>query len=90
MRVITITSNYAPTIHDQIILVNAVSGAVTVTLPTAADSENLRLDIKKIDASANAVTVTSAQNIDGTASKSLAFQYDSLTFVCSGSTYHII
>jgi hypothetical protein len=63
-----------------VVLVNAVSGALTMTLPSAVSTPN-RYTIKKIDASANVVTVatTSGQTIDGSPTATLPEQWNRLT-----------
>ena len=82
----TKTADYTATSTDGIILVDATSGVVTITLPAA--SARKELHIKKIDASANAVTIgrAGADTIEGSTSKSLAAQYNSYTIYSDGST----
>lgn len=82
----TKTTNYTATSTDGIILVDATSGVVTITLPAASTRKELH--IKKIDASANAVTISRAgsDTIEGSTSKSLAAQYNSYTIYSDGST----
>lgn len=68
-----------------LILVDATAGAVAVTLPDAEASNYWRVTIKKIDPSANAVTITAAGTdlIDGAATKVLATQYASCTIIAA-------
>ena len=75
-----------------VLLVSAASGAVTVTLPAVGASEGLVMTIKKIDASANAVTIdgAGAETIDGAATKSLASQYKAYTVMSDGTEWRII
>lgn len=75
-----------------IILVDASSGAVTVTLPvaaTAADGFSIR--VKKTDSSVNVVTVDgdSAETIDGFTTFALGSQYAAGTFVTNETTWHV-
>lgn len=81
-----VTANYTILATDHVILVNATSAAVTVTLPDA--SEVKEFHIKKIDSSGNAVTVARAgtDTIEGSTSVSLAAQYNSVTLYSDGST----
>lgn len=66
----TLTTGSAP-----IELVNAASGAVTVTLPSTT-TPGIIFTVKKIDSSANAVTVSAGSGtIDGASTLSLATQY---------------
>ncbi len=75
----------------EIVLVNAASGPVTITLPTAA-SNNHMYTIKKIDSSSNDVTVTttSSQTIDGGLTALLRVRYVSVTLVSDGSNWSVI
>lgn len=72
------------------VLCNAGSGAFVVNLPAA--SARKRLHLKKIDASANAITVTpnGADTIEGAATYLLNAQYKSITIYSDGtSTWYI-
>lgn len=62
---------------DDTILCDATAGAFNITLPLAAQVGGLRVTIKKIDASANAVTLVGT--IDGAVNPTLAAQYKSKT-----------
>jgi hypothetical protein len=73
---------------DLFVKVDATAGVVTVALPSP--TKNRTLHVKKIDASANAVTVASADLIDGAASVNITAQYDSLSFMADGETWSII
>ncbi len=74
------------------IIVDATSGAVTVTLPTASGKAGRMYTIKKIDASANVVTIdgNGAETVDGAANAQLAAQYDVVRVICNGSTWWIV
>lgn len=74
--VTAVTAAYTPLPSDALILVNAASGPVTVTLPDATApgySPGQRYTVKKTDSSANAVTVAASagQLIDGAATVTL-------------------
>jgi len=64
---------------NTIILANATSGAITVTLP--ANSVQALTTVKKTDSSANVVTVAAASGeyIDGASTVTLTSQYQSVT-----------
>jgi hypothetical protein len=82
----TITSSYTVNQwNDEVILADATAGPLTITLPSASDA-GVRLSIKKIDSSANAVTVSpaSGQTIEGAASVSLTTQYAGVVLVAGG------
>jgi len=90
-RAETVTSS-ANAGEKSIIYADATSGALTVTLPLVASSEDIVYHIKKIDVSANAVTVdgNGSETIDGATTKSLPNQYDSIIVQCNGSVWYII
>ncbi len=73
---------------------DATGGAFTATLPTAAAAGNgSTVYFKKMDASANAITVTrsSSDTIDGATTKALSIQYDIIALVSDGvSAWRIV
>ncbi len=71
------TTTYTVLATDHTLTGDATGAAFTMTLPTAVGCAGREYKIKKIDASANAVTVgtTSSQTIDGSTTYSLASQY---------------
>ena len=72
------------------VLCNAASGAFTLNLPAA--STRKRYHLKKIDSSANVVTITpnGADTIEGAATYALNTQYKSVTLYSNGtSTWYI-
>lgn len=65
----TVTANTAVnTLTDGVIVVDAAAGNVTVTLPTPGDCDPGHYYIKRVDTSANTVTIAAAATIDGAAS----------------------
>jgi hypothetical protein len=74
------------------VLVDATSGNLTVTLPLAADASDRRYTVKKIDVSANTVTIDGdgAETIDGSATQVLTTQYARITVQCDGSAWWIL
>jgi len=89
--VITVVNNSTAG-TDSTILVNAASGAITITLPAAAVKANYFYRIKKIDSSVNAVTVkpNGSETIDGSTTMVIAFQYSCMDLVSNGSNWYII
>lgn len=91
---VTKTGAYTTGTWDGLILCDASGGAFTVTLSTNAGAYGAggkEYVVKKIDGSANAVTIAGASgNIDGAASKTLTAQYDSLWVRWDGSNWHIL
>lgn len=88
----TITTNITLSSSDDVVLVDATVGPVTVTLAPAADRQGLKVSVKKVDSSANAVTVAAngSETIDGAATKDLASQYDNLTAASDGTTWWLL
>ena len=77
---VTKTSSYTAS-AEEYIFCNATSNVIVVTLPAVA--EGLQYTVKKTDASANAVTVSTnaSELIDGEATQALTTQYDVITVV---------
>lgn len=73
----SVTAATTVTVNDGLILVDATSAPVTVTFPAPSGVADLVVTVKKIDSSANAVTL--AATIDGVASPTLASQYKAKT-----------
>lgn len=85
----TTTSSYTATINDYGILVNAASGAVTITLPSSPSVGQVIL-VKKIDPTSNFVTVSgNGKTIDGMPSQIISSQWSSLALQCDGSSWYI-
>jgi hypothetical protein len=88
------TSAYTVTAADdgRLIRGDATSAGFTITLLAAATAGSaFRVGIKKIDSSANAVTVdgNSTETIDGAANHVLGSQYETVWLICDGSNWHI-
>lgn len=88
-RVIHVSEAYT-VIESSIILADATGGAFTVTLPSP--DTGIQVDIKKIDATANGITVDGlgADTIDGSLTMFLPSQYDSMALVADGEKWLII
>lgn len=87
--VTTITVDTTLTTAHNIVLVDASTGAVTLTLPAAAVYAGPGYTIKKIDASANAVTIdgSGAETIDETTTRILTMQYDAVEVMSDGTEW---
>lgn len=74
------------------VLVDATAANTTITLPAAASNTGRIYNIKKIDASANSVTIepNGAELIDGAANVSSATQYDGWMIQCDGTAWYIL
>lgn len=86
------TAAYTIVANDYIITGNATTATFQITLPTAVGRQGQSYIIKKVDSSANAVTVgtTSSQTIDGSTTYSLAAQYKYVSVVSDGSNWIVI
>lgn len=87
LNVVEKAAAYTITEGDDVVLGDATAAAFTVTLPPVAKYKGRTFVIKKIDGSANAITVdgTASETIEGAATASLASQYDGVT-VLAGPT----
>lgn len=67
VEVVTVTANYTMTDVDVMIVGDATSGNITITLLTAAGREGRDITVKKSDASVNLVTIDAegAETLDG-------------------------
>lgn len=74
------------------VLVDASSGNRTITLPSASASARMIYVIKKVDVSANTVTIdaNSSETIDGATTQVLSTQYASYTIQCDGTSWYIL
>jgi hypothetical protein len=81
----TVTSNTALTSNDRVIFVDASSGPLTITLPDVASvGSGVIYYIKKIDTTANEVTVSAPTNtIDGISTKTLETPFQDLEIISS-------
>lgn len=86
------TGNVTLATTDYYVPCNANGGAFTVTLPAVSGNTGLTYVIKKTDSTLNAVTIdgNGAETIEGAASTTLNTQYEAVTIVCDGSTWHIV
>lgn len=87
-----VTTTYAIKFIDHTLRADATGGAFSVTLPTATNVAGKVFVFKKIDASANVVTVatTSSQTIDGSTTYSLATQNKYVTVQSDGTNWIVI
>lgn len=86
----TKTANYTILISDSVILANPTSGDITLTLPTASTATGKTFSVKRTHGTANALKVSSAQNIDGATDNFIDNQYDFVNYYSDGSTYWIL
>jgi hypothetical protein len=88
----TKTGAYTLTTLDYTVLGNANTASFSLTLPTSVGATGQVYIIKKVDSTANTVTIltTSSQTIDGSASKVLSSQYDGFQLQSDGANWMII
>ena len=88
----TKTSAYTLTTLDYTVLGNATTASFSLTLPTSVGATGQVYIIKKVDSTANTVTITttSSQTIDGSTSKVLSYQYDGFQLQSDGANWMII
>lgn len=92
LNVVTKTANYTATTSDMLILVNAIAGARTITLPAASNKGTI-LCIKRINAGTNNVTIQrgGSDTIEGATSITLTAQYQYRLLQADGaSTWYIL
>lgn len=87
--IVTKTANYTATTSDHTILADASAGPLTITLPSASTAANQEIVVKKIDSSANVVTVdpNASETWDGASNKVLSTQYAVANGQCDGSNW---
>ncbi len=85
-------SPYTVLATDFTILCDCTGGAITVNLPTAVGITGRIYNIKKTDSSVNAVTIdgNGAETIDGAATVTISFQYDSYSVQSNGTNWVIV
>lgn len=87
----TISSSAMLSAEQHVILADAAAGNITLTLPDATAAANVQFAIKKIDSTANSVTVSTSngQTIDGVSTKVITTQYEAIIFVSNGINWFI-
>jgi len=90
INVTSVSDDYTTTQSDDVILCDASSDAITVTLMPASNVIGKIYYLKKVDSSGNAVTVDGdeSETIDGSTTQSLSSQYDSITIISDGNNWY--
>ena len=88
----SVTGNTTLDDNYSIILVDATSAAVTITLPSAASYSGRVYYVKKIDSSVNAVTIDAvgSETIDNQLTAVISSQYTCLTLFSDSTEWWII
>lgn len=86
------TANYTAVVTDDVILVDATAGEVTVTLFTAVGNEGKYISVIKTDISANQVITDTfgSETINDEDDASTSTQYTSLTYVSDNTNWRVI
>ncbi len=87
----TKTADYTVGDDDYCILIDASSGAVDITLPTAVGNNGRIYVVKAIDiTNAAVVEPDGSETIEGAANYTFQTQYDSISFVSNGANWFIL
>lgn len=75
-----------------LILADATSAAITLTLPSPSTATNRIYGVIKTDSGSNAVTLTPAasETINGASSKALSAQYDKTWIFTDGTNWYLL
>jgi len=86
------TTTYTVTAADYSVLCNAAGGAFTVTLPPAAQNDRRVLQIKKTDATVNAVTIdgNASELVEDATTQRLLYQGENLMLACDGAQWWVL
>lgn len=85
------TAAYTTAPNDKVVLVNATSGAISVTLHSAANRKGDEIIVAKTDSSANTVTVdpTGTETINGSLTFILSQNREMVTVISDGTNWLI-
>jgi len=90
----TQTGDYSVGDSDWLVLANAASNAITITLPTAIGKPGRQYVIKKFDSTSTTyrvtVATTSSQTIDGETTQVITDNYTAITVISNGANWVII
>lgn len=86
------SANYTATLADEVIVVNATSGAITITLPLASGNTGKKYTIKKSDGTVNKVIISRSGSdyVETGSSFALYNLNDRVEFICSGTGWEIV
>ncbi len=90
--IVTVTSTYTATSSDSTILCDGTSAGFTVSLPAAASNVGLSLNIKKINANGNVITIdgNGSETIDGSLTAQISVTNTCLRMQSDGSNWYIL
>lgn len=87
-----VDEDYTVDIEDSVVIVDASSVSVLITLPPAASAQGRVFWIKKVDSSSNTVTIdpVGSDTIDGASAIVTSVQYEAFTLFSDGVDWWII
>ncbi|OQX87785.1 MAG: hypothetical protein B6D55_02430 [Candidatus Omnitrophica bacterium 4484_70.2] len=88
-HIITVTDDYSVSKDNCVILADASSGHIWISLPSPSEVKNKKFYIKKIDSSSNTVEIdiSGGSTIDGSTSVTLSTQYERIEVISDGEQY---
>jgi len=91
-EVVTTTDNYTMDADDYVVLANAESNNITITLSDATVSKDNEVHIKRINGGTNVVIIATQNNqtIDGYPSITINKQFITISLICDGTQWFII
>ena len=86
------TTTYSVLLSDSVLTADTTSAAFTMTVPTAVGIAGKKFTFKKINSTANALTIatTSSQTIDGATTFELMNQWSSVTIMSDGANWVVV
>ncbi len=92
LGIVTKTTTYTATATDYTILCDTTTAGFTVTLPAAATVPGQVLNIKKISADVNTLTIdgNGAETIDGAATQTTAIQWTTFRLQSDGASWFLL
>lgn len=91
VNVLSITSSYSVPNKNYIVICDATSGAIVVTMPLASTARFRKITVTKTDTSVNTVTIlaSGADLIAGSSSQILLYDRECLELVSDGTNWQI-
>ena len=92
LNVVAKTSAYTVETTDDVVEVDCTSGNVIITLYTKIDNEGRHVHVRKVDGTANTVTLTidGSETINGDTTLVMAFQYDAAHLYVGATEWGIL
>lgn len=88
---VSVSATYTATSLNEIILVDATSGAVTINLPTSSGLLGKKYKVIKTDSSTNTVTIdgSGSETINGSTTKVMYTQYEAYEILSDNSNWFV-